>query len=93
MYVDLPIMLAQDYFNEVNLEIDYEETGDENMISTEEADAIYEILSTEVSIYMLRRGYGFCGSLVDVMVGLRRKLIMEYEVKYEKKYTEYNDFY
>jgi len=63
------------------------------MIPYEQSKEIANILTCEVSIYLLRRATGGCGSLADNMVGMRRKLVIEYEAKYKEKYVEYNDFY
>ena len=90
---EIGVTLASEYFNQIDVEINYEETGDSNMVTSEEADAISEILTCEVSIYALRTMYGVCGSLADHMGRIRRKLINSYESNYGKKYIEYNDFY
>ena len=92
MHVTLDITIPQDYFNKVGLVVDYEEIGLKHMVSMKEGDAIGEILTTEVSLFMLRRSTGFCGSLIDHMFRIRSKLIKAYEEKYKKEYIEYNDF-
>ena len=91
MYVTLDVTIAQDYFSNLGKEIDWDE-DDASKIDPTQADAIDEILAIEASIYLLRRTSKLCGSLSDIMVSLRRKLITEYEDKYEP-YVEYNDFY
>lgn len=78
---------STEYFNEVGKEIDYEETGNADMVSCEQADHIQRILTCEASMFLLRRATGICGSLVDDMTKIRRDFITSYEEKYgEYKY-------
>lgn len=90
MYVDLLDTYNQ-YFDRQGKEVDYDEEGIDGLVPYEQAQALQKILTCEVSIYLLRRNEGLCGSLVDDMISIRRKFIDEYEEKYEK-YVEYNDF-
>jgi len=89
----IEISLVEDYFNKVNKEIDWEEMNYSDLIPMAQANLLQNILTTEVSIYLLRRNIGFCGSLVDDMVGIRRNFINQYEENFGEKYIEYNDFY
>ena len=91
MYVNLKVSTSEEYFSQVEREIDWEEDNS-SKVPTKQADEIGKILTTEVSIFLLRRATGFCGSLVDQMVSVRRGLIKKYESDYEN-YLEYNDFY
>lgn len=91
MHVNLKVSTSEEYFSQQEREIDWEE-NDNSKVSTKQANEIGKILSTEVSIFLLRRATGFCGSVVDQMVGVRRQLIKKYENDYET-YVEYNDFY
>lgn len=93
MHIELETVTAIDYYNHVEKEIDFEDTGDKDLIPYEQSKVIADILTCEVSIYLLRRATGGCGSLADNMVDMRRKLIKEYEAKYNEKYVVYNDFY
>ena len=91
MHVNLQITTSEEYFNETDQQIDWD--GDDNSkIPYEQADALQKILAAEVSIHLLRRTTGICGSLADNMVETRRHLINEYEQTYEP-YREYRDFY
>ena len=90
MQVTLPVTTATDYFEKIGKEIDYDNEGIENSVTCEEADMIQKILTAEVCIFMLRRAYGICGSLVDDMVSTRRELITTYESSFSKKYI-YNN--
>lgn len=91
MYVNLKVSTCEEYFSQQEREIDW--LGDDNLkVSTKQADEIGKILSTEVSIFLLRRATGFCESLIDQMVCVRRDLIEKYENNYET-YVEYNDYY
>jgi hypothetical protein len=91
MHVNLKVSTSGEYFSQQEREIDWEE-DDNSKVPTKQADEIEKILATEVSIFLLRRATGFCGSVVDQMVSVRRQLIKKYENDYET-YIEYNDFY
>ena len=91
MHVNLKVSTSEEYFSQVEREIDWEE-DDASKVPTKQADEIGKILATEASIFLLRRATGFCGSLIDHMVSVRRGLIKKYEIDYET-YIEYNDFY
>lgn len=91
MYVNLKVSTSEEYFSQQEREIDWEE-DDASKVPTKQADEVGFILVTEVSIFLLRRATGFCGSVVDQMVSVRRGLIEKYESEYET-YIEYNDFY
>lgn len=93
MHIELYTVTARDYFNHVEKEINYEDENIDGMIPAKQADVIADILTCEVSIYLLRRATGGCGSLADNMVAMRRKLIEQYEKEYNEKYVVYNDFY
>lgn len=91
MHIDLNITTSEEYFNETNRQIDWD-GNDNTKVSPKQADALQKILASEVSIHILRRVTGICGSLADDMVEVRRHLINEYEQTYEP-YKEYRDFY
>lgn len=91
MNVDLEITTSEEYFAKTNREIDYEEY-DTTKVSLKQSEELQKILTTECSIYLLRRVTGLCGSLPDNMVIIRRELINKYEQKHEK-YITYNNFY
>jgi len=93
MHVDLPVTTAIEYFNKVGKEIDFDETGNAELIPSKEYEMIQKILSCEVSINLMRGATGFCGSLIDEMVSIRRDFITSYESEFKKDYIEYNDFY
>ena len=93
---ELLVQTAEDYFLKEGIDpdttIDWDETGDKNLISMSEYNTILKIISCEASIYTLRRTL-FCQCLSDTMISIRRKLIEEYESFFSKKYVEYNNFY
>lgn len=91
MHVNLKVSISEEYFSQTEREIDWEE-NDSTKIPTKQADDLQKILATEASIYLLRRATGFCGSLIDNMVSIRRELINHYESNYET-YVVYNDYY
>jgi len=90
MELELKVTTCGEYFSQTERKIDWEE-NDNTKISTDQADEIQKILSTEASIYLLRRASEVDGSLIDSMVNIRTGLIKNYEKEYEP-YTEYNDF-
>jgi hypothetical protein len=87
MHVDLNCTTTSEYAEQIGKEIDWEETGDSNMISIEEERALQNIFTCEVSIELLRHSTGHCGSVVDDMVGIRRSFIEKYELDFNKEYT------
>jgi len=91
MHVNFKVSTSEEYFSQQEREIDWEE-DDTSKVPTKQANEIGKILATEVSIFLLRRATGFCESVVDQMVSLRRELIKKYDNNYET-YVEYNDFY
>ena len=58
----------------------------------EEAESLRRIITCEVSIYLLRRSTGHCGSVSDNMVDIRRNFINEHNKKFSD-YIEDQDFY
>ena len=99
MHVVLKVTTVTEYAEWLGLTINYEEEEpayfkkpeNSKTISAKEADAIQCILSCEVSIYLLRRSTGHCGSVVDNMVEIRRFFINKYEEAFAKKYEDVND--
>ena len=101
MHVELNVVMAHEYADQLGLTIDYEEREPEywkkpansKTMSAEEADAIQCILTCEASTYLLHRSTGVDGGNVDNMVQIRRFFINEYETKFAKKYVELNENY
>ena len=91
MHVTLPHTEAVNYLDSIGKDVDWDDKGGDNVVSVEEHDMIQNILTCETSIYMLRRATGFCGSLVDNMVDIRRKFINEYEDKFDKEWSNPNE--
>lgn len=91
MHVNLRCATVSEYSVEVDREIDWDnENKESDMISYNESKAIQHILSTEVSIYLLRRSTGHCGSVTDDMCDIRQKFIMEYEKTFGREYVKIN---
>jgi hypothetical protein len=83
----LPIETTTDYIcGFLNIDSEDSKLSDfyENDKNNDQIQKIDYILATEHSIYLLRRAYNICGSHIDNMASLRRKLINEYEEKYGK---------
>ena len=78
----LPISTTTDYLS-VLLDTDNESEIISNFYddndNSEQISLIGEILAIEHSIYLLRRANQICGSHIDNIVSLRRKLITQYE--------------
>jgi hypothetical protein len=92
MHVPLQILHSEAYFQEMDREIDWDETNDPKKVSVKQADEIFKILTCEAAIFLLRRATGSDGGNVDTMVSMRRSLINDYEMTWEP-YNEHNDFY
>lgn len=94
MHVELEIYNSSQFFELQEKEIDWdnEYPTDPTYVSYEQADLLDRILTTEASIYLLRRATGTDGFQVDTMASIRQKFIEEYNEKYPE-YTSHNDFY
>lgn len=91
MHVDLDVTVASEYATKQGFaDVDWEESGEATMMPMNEGDAIQKILTCEVSIYLLRRSTGHCGSVVDNMIEIRRYFIEKYKQEFEKEYEDYN---
>lgn len=55
-----------------------------------EMEALQNILSMEVAIYLTRRTSGCCGSIIDNLRSLRRDFISKYEAEYKISFIDYN---
>jgi hypothetical protein len=64
--------------------------GDEDRGYGNQAERILEILTLDVSYYILRRIGGICGSHIDRIMNIRRELINSYENKYGYPYQDPN---
>lgn len=83
MYLDSNITgTASQYFECLERKVDWDETGDETLVSMKECEAIQEIIACQVSFYCLRRLRGSCQSNSDTMHSIINKKIKEYEVTY-----------
>lgn len=82
------ISTASEYFAKIKscdideIPVDWDETGDKNLISFEEYQLIGEIISTQVSFWALRRMYNTCESNCDFMMKIMKDKIRTYENKY-----------
>lgn len=85
---DKVVSTAVDYFSEIrdcdedDIPVDWDRTGDKNLISLDEFNLVGEIISTQVSIWALRRMTNSCQSNCDNMTTIMRSKINEYESKY-----------
>lgn len=91
MNVNLEVTVANEYATKQGFEdIDWEEENNPKCMPKNEGEAIQKILTCEVSIYLLRRSTGHCGSVVDNMFEIRRSFMEDYEQEFEKEYEDYN---
>jgi hypothetical protein len=76
----------EEYFevSTIDPEIDWDETGNEELISMEEYNLVGEILATQVSFWALRRMRNSCGSNCDIIRSIMKSKISEYESKFGK---------
>jgi hypothetical protein len=81
---------ATEYFEKYkpSIALDWDKTGDKELISMDEFNLVAEILATQVSFWALRRMTNSCGSNCDVMRTMMKSKISEYE----SKFGEFNDF-
>lgn len=61
-------------------------------IEQKEYDAIQNILSMEVAIFLTRRTSGCCGSIIDNIRQIRRNFIAEYQKEYGISFIDYNSY-
>lgn len=81
--------VTEDYIRIKELpEVDWDETGDPELLSLEEYNLLDKIIACEFSVYLLRQVAGGIGATVDTMYGIRREFIKEYNSKFERKYDE-----
>lgn len=59
-------------------------------IEQKEYDAIQNVLSMEVAIFLTRRTSGCCGSIIDNIRQIRSNCIAEYENEYGISFIDYN---
>jgi hypothetical protein len=88
------VATASEYFAKVNscdidsIPVDWNETGDENLISIKQYNLIGEIISTQVAFWTLRRLRNSCESNCDYM----RKIMKDKIKTYETQYGKFQDF-
>jgi len=86
---------AVDYFANVkdcdsdDIPVDWDETGDPNLISLKEFNLVGEIIASQVSFWALRRMYNSCQSNCDYMQTIMRNKIKEYEDQFGE-FKNYN---
>lgn len=83
MNVDLKVKTAEDYFEALNREINYD-----NESNDEEVELIRKIISCEVAYYVMRRSI-VDGSLCDCIWSIRRQYISHYNSLYEE-FVDFN---
>lgn len=90
--------LAHEYFDQVGQEVDYSDSqkkvkrNPDKFVSLEEADAVQEIITCQISAILFHNTSGCDQTQRDTMVAVRRRLITAYEEKYAKEYIEYNEY-
>lgn len=90
MHVDLDFTTITEYAASKGIKIDYDETGNPKFMSLKESVYIQNILTCEVSIYLLRRSTGHCGGVEDDMVFIRRSFINKYKEDFNKEWDNPN---
>jgi|688.fasta_scaffold1861826_1 hypothetical protein len=84
------VSTATEYFQKCNEEIDWDETGDPNLISMREYNMVGQIIATQVSFWCLRRLSNSCESNCDYMRDIMKSKISEYELDYGK-FIDFNE--
>ena len=92
---DKIIGTATEYFKnkgfDVDDNIDWDETGDDALISMNEFNAIGEIIALQVSFFCLRRISNACESNNDYIRQMLKEKIRLYESNYGKTFDNSND--
>lgn len=87
----LVVITSSDYFQREGSFGDFDWNEDTLTDQQEaECEAIQNILSTDVAIYLTRRTSGMCGSVVDNLRSICNNFINEYQEKFNKKYIDFN---
>jgi hypothetical protein len=88
---------AVEYFERLDLDtendIDWDETGNTNLVSMNEFNAIGDIISLQVSFFCLRRLSNSCESVSDSIRKMLKEKINNYELDYSKKFDNCNEEY
>jgi len=84
----LNVSTSYDYLKKMNGFFDDEKEPSD--IEHKEMEAIQNILSMDVAIYITRRTSGLCGSVIDNLRNLRVFFINQYNAEYKKHYVDYN---
>ncbi len=71
-----------EYFEKLGKELDWDETGDESLVSMKEYELVCEIIALQVSFWAVRRLSNCCGSNVDTLKDIINSKILEYESKF-----------
>jgi hypothetical protein len=82
------------YFDNIGIsesQIDWNETGDVNLISIKEVNAISEIIACQVSFWCLRKLGNCCQSNSDTMRDILKQKIKFYEETFGKDYQDFNE--
>ena len=81
---------ATQYFERLDKEVDWNETGDENLVPLQEFNLVEDIISLQVSFWCLRRLRNSCESISDNLYTQMRNKIREYEVNFNKEFINPN---
>jgi hypothetical protein len=82
------------YFDKIGIseeQIDWDATGDVNLISLKEYKAISEIIACQVSFWCLRRLGNSCQSNSEAMRDILYQKIRFYEDTFGKNYQDFNE--
>jgi len=89
MFLDKNIVsTAVEYFDKVGGKIDWDETGNKDLVSMKQFNLVGEIISAQVSFWCLRRLSNSCESNCDYMKNIINSKINEYE----SQYGDFNNF-
>jgi hypothetical protein len=89
------IEFSKDYAIETKMchdENDFYKQHDTEKRREIEYNDIQKILTSQISLYVLRRTRGVDGSHIDIISEITSDLIKEYEKKYKKKFINVNEF-
>jgi hypothetical protein len=87
----LVVITSSDYFQREGSFGDFDwDDGSYTKEQEAESEAIQNILSIEVAIYLTRRTSGMCGSVVDNLRSICSDFINEYQEKFKKQFVDFN---
>ena len=87
------VSTSRQYFEKLGFtedKIDWDETGNPELISMKEYDMVEEIIALQVSFWCLRRLRNSCQSISDSLHSIIKRKIREYSETFNKEFNNFN---